>query len=112
MHPHPPRSIILETDPQVIAARVRMQGAEGESPVVEQVGRSPIGLIGTCWMMISLIININGMMVLAGVRGSLLPAWTAAEDSFWEGLCLDVQSDVGVLFGGSRSKHVDGQPRP
>ena len=34
--PPPPPSLILETDPATVAARVSMAGAEGELPLAEQ----------------------------------------------------------------------------
>ena len=33
------RRIVLETEPQMIASRVTMRGAEGEVPLSEQVGQ-------------------------------------------------------------------------
>lgn len=39
MHSLCVRSVVLEVDPQVVASRVTMRGAEGEPQLTEQVGR-------------------------------------------------------------------------
>jgi len=37
------RGLILETEPQVVASRVGMRGADGDVPAVEQVRASAVG---------------------------------------------------------------------
>jgi hypothetical protein len=44
-----PCSVILETEPAVIASRVTMRGAEGEGPVAEPVSKAEgTGLLQSC----------------------------------------------------------------